>query len=87
MVIKRGAKKLYPVCGWYKNQHKMYNYNDKMAIAYYDTYGDSEYEALRESERLLSVFNDGVRSDGIVYAEYEDYKKIKDIIGYYDLTH
>lgn len=88
MVITRDGEKLYPVCGWEKNQHKMFNYNDKMYNYMVESdYGDAEVDAFEESERLLDVFNGGVRSDGLVYAVYGDYKKIKDIIGYYDMTH
>lgn len=88
MTLKKNGKKLYPVCTWMKNQHKLYNYNDKMYIKMVESgYSDEDVKAFEEAERLLDVFEGGLHRDGLVYAEYSDYKIIKDIIGYYDLTH
>lgn len=78
--------KLYPVCNWERNQHKMYNYNDKMYIKAHEENTEEAWRAFEESERLLEVFNGQVRN-GLVYAVYEDYCLIKDILGYYDWTH
>lgn len=78
--------KLYPVCNWERNQHKMYNYNDKMYIRSHEEQTQEAWDLFYESERLLEAFNSNVRN-GVAYVTYPDYCKIKDIIGYYDLTH
>ena len=78
--------KLYPVCNWERNQHKIYNYNDKMYIKAHEENTEEAWSAFEESERLLEVFNGQVRN-GLVYATYGDYCLIKDVLGYYDWTH
>lgn len=87
-LMKNGTK-LYPVCNWYKNQHKIYNYYDKCYIKAFDyeTATDEDFDAYEEAQRLIEVFDGGVQSDGLVYATYKDYCKIKDIIGAYDYRH
>lgn len=85
-IITKNGIKLYPVGNWQKNQHKLYNYHDKMSIKAHEEDTDEAWDTLYESEKLLDVFNTNVY-DGIVYAPYKDYCKLKDIIGYYDLTH
>ena len=30
------GKKLYPVCGWEENQHKIYNAHDRIMIRIYE---------------------------------------------------
>jgi hypothetical protein len=84
MVIKIGNRKLYPVCSWEQNQHKLYNAYDRIYLAYMED--EVDYDRLEEIEHLLSVFDSCVRN-GIVYAEWEDAKLIKDYIGAYDLRH
>lgn len=85
MTKNRNGKKLYPVCNWQNNQHKMFNYYDKMYLKMIDNdYDDNSIDDYENAERLLNVFNTGVYNDGLVYAEYNDYKAIKDIISFYD---
>ena len=86
MTVTRKGVRLYPVCKWYDNQHKLYNYNDKMYNKAHDEGTQEAFEAFYESERLLDVFHGNI-INGIVYATYKDYCKLKDIIGYYDITH
>lgn len=71
--------KLYPVCNWERNQHKMY-------IRSHEEQTQEAWDLFYESERLLEAFNSNDRN-GVAYVTYPDYCKIKDIIGYYDWTH
>ena len=49
--------KLYPVCNWERNQHKMYNYNDKMYIKAHEEDTEEAWRAFEEGERLLEVLS------------------------------
>lgn len=93
---KETGKKLYPVCSWERNQHKLYNALDRAHNRVSDLYEDKSAsmdeidkaeEWVSEVERLLSIFDSHVASNGIVYALWEDGNKIKDIIGAYDMRH
>lgn len=87
--------KLYPVGKFTKYQHVFYNANDRAWNALYDAQesGTSEeidkaYEWKDKVEDLLSKFDFGYQDkNGMVYAEYEDYKAMKDIIGEYAWRH
>ena len=93
---KSTGEKLYPVCSWEKNQHKMYNALDRAHNYATDLYEnrnatseqiDKAEDWIHEVERLLEVFNSHVASNGLVYATYMDGKKIKNIIIGYDCRH
>lgn len=77
---KRTGKKLYPVCKWEDNQHKLYNAYDRASINYYES---GEYEEMEKLEHLISVFDSYV-INGMVYAPYEEYKQIKEYLVAYD---
>lgn len=83
------GKKYYPVGHFLKYQHIFYNYNDRCANAYYDDMdNDHAYEQFERAQELLEKFNTNPQDkNGIVYAEYEDYKEMKDIIGGYAERH
>lgn len=86
LLVNKEGKKMYPVCSWEANQHKLYNAIDRIQLALYDA-TDEEYdklaEALERVEHALDVFNRTV-VQGIVYATYEDSLIIKDIIWAYN---
>ncbi len=86
LLVNKEGKKMYPVCSWEANQHKLYNAIDRIQLALYDA-TDEEYDKLAESleraEHALDVFNHTV-VQGIVYATYEDSLIIKDIIWAYN---
>lgn len=93
---KETGEKLYPVCSWEKNQHKLYNALDRAHNRVSDLYEDKTSsmdeidraeEWVEEVERLLSIFDSHVASNGLVYATYLDGLKIKDIIHGYDARH
>lgn len=93
---KATGEKLYPVCSWEKNQHKLYNAIDRAHNAVSDLYEDKtasmddidKAEAwVQEVERLTSIFDSHVASNGLVYATYKDGLKIKDIIWEYNARH
>lgn len=85
--------KLYPVCSFLSNQHKLYNAVDRAWGNLYDAQrsGKDVEKAkkwLEKVERLQGVFDCSPQDNkGIVYVVYEDYKAIKDIIGAYNLRH
>jgi len=81
MIIKnREGKKMYPVCSWNANQHKLYYWHDK-------AYLKDDYDEMERLDTLIDVFNSGVRSDGLVYAEWKYVQQIKEAIVSYDLRH
>lgn len=87
--------KMYPVGRWETYQHVFYNANDRAMNAVYDAkeHGSAEQldKAIEWNDRvsdLLGKFDCGPRDrSGIVYAEYNDYKVMKDIIGGYAYRH
>lgn len=81
---KKTGKKLYPVCSWEKNQHKLYNAHDRIMNAISEGKGD--FDALERIEKAMSAFDAHVK-DGIVYATYEDSLLIKDYVGAYNARH
>lgn len=51
----KAGKKLYPVCKWEDNQHKIYNAHDRIMIRIYEAQenGGEDLEALyKEQERI-----------------------------------
>lgn len=83
------GKKLYPVCKWEDNQHKLYNAHDRIMNAIYDARENGEpepYEQLERIEKAMDAFEKYV-INGIIYATYQDGLIIKDYIFAYDLRH
>lgn len=85
------GKKLYPVCSWEENQHKLYNAHDRIMNSIYEVReagGDMEplYEAQERVERALEAFDRYV-INGLVYATYEESCLIKDYVAAYDARH
>lgn len=78
---KKTGKKLYPVCNWENNQHKLYNAHDRIMNAIYD--GEADYDQLERIEKAMSAFGSCV-INGMVYATYEDSILIKDYIWAYN---
>lgn len=90
------GQRLYPVCSWERNQHKLYNALDRAHNRVSDLYEDRSVSMeeidraeawVEEVERLLEIFDSHVSPNGIVVATWEDGNKIKDIIGAYDARH
>ena len=85
------GKKLYPVCKWEDNQHKLYNAHDRIMNSIYDAEERGEdveplYKALEKLERAMEAFESHVIR-GLVYATYEDSLLIKDYIWAYNARH
>lgn len=87
------GNKLYPVCSWEKNQHKLYNALDRAHNSLYDAMDSADADAVERAEnemerveRALHAF-DGVVIEGIVYAKWEDACLIKDYIWAYNARH
>ena len=83
------GKKLYPVCRWEDNQHKLYNAHDRIMNRIYDARENGELEPYEELERIEKAMDAFERDviDGLVYATYQDGLIIKDYIYAYDLRH
>lgn len=92
---KATGKKLYPVGKFTTYQHVFYNASDRAFNAFCDateTGTTEEFErasAWRDRvDELLDKFNSNPQDkNGIVYALYEDYKDMKNIIGGYAYRH
>ena len=89
---KATGKKLYPVCSWEKNQHKLYNANDRVWVAIYEDRErggknlDKLYEDLEKIQKAMEAFEAHV-INGLVYATWDDGKLIKDYVLAYDVRH
>jgi len=81
---KTTGKKLYPVCGWEENQHKLYNAHDRIMNAIDD--GKADYDALERIEKAMGAFDAHVIK-GIVYATYDNLCLIRDYVGAYNARH
>ena len=85
--------KLYPVGSWERNQHVFYNAVDRAHNNLFDARengaGIEEAEEwLEKCNNALARFDCGPKdSRGVVYAEYNDYKFMKDVIGGYAMRH
>ena len=85
--------KLYPVGSWYRNQHVFYNAVDRAQNSLFDArengVGIEEAEEwLEKCNNALARFDFGPKdSREVVYAEYNDYKFMKDVIGGYAMRH
>ena len=78
------GQKLYPVCSWEANQHKLYHAYDCAVLDCYDTeWSEEACEKRDRIEHAIDVF-DGCVINGLVYATYEDSQIIKDYIWAYD---
>lgn len=88
-ILKNGSifldgVKCYPVGSWEGNQHKFYNYHDVCYLKMVeDEYSDEAYKAFEEADRLLELFDRLPQYKGIVYATWEDYKRLKAVIQWY----
>lgn len=85
------GNKLYPVCSWEKNQHKLYNAHDRIWCAIYDAEAANEdtselYEELNKWEEAFAAFESHI-INGLVYATWEESKIIKDYIWAYNARH
>lgn len=81
------GKKLYPVCRWEQNQHKLYNAHDRAMIYLYESeYSEEACNEVDRVEQAMEAFESHV-IDGMVYATYEDSLLIKDYIWAYDARH
>lgn len=79
------GKKLYPVCDWEENQHKLFNAHDRAMNRIYE--GDIDgYDELERIEKAIDAFGAHV-IDGMVYATYEDSQLIKDYVWAYNARH
>lgn len=85
--------KLYPVASWERTQHVFYNAVDRAQNSLFDAREsgagiEEAEECLEKYNNALAKFDFGPKdSRGVVYAEYNDYKFMKDVIGGYAARH
>ena len=82
----REGKKLYPVCSWEQNQHKICNASDRAYNRMVETGTENAEREFYRMEHLEEAFEHYIIG-GIVYATYEDSVQIKEIVAAYDLRH
>ena len=90
---KRTGKKLYPVCAWEPNQHKLFNAHDRVMNAIDDALDAGKYDKaaelqgrLEKLEKAMEAFDGHVR-EGIAYATWESARIIKDYVAAYNARH
>lgn len=77
----KDGKKMYPICSWENNQHKLYNAHDRIMNDWYeDKCGYGEVEKI---EKALAIFEENV-VNGIVYATWADGQIVKEYIFSHD---
>lgn len=74
----------YPVGSWQKHQHKFYNYADVCYNNMNANPTDEAEEQFSIANELIDLFDSLPQRNGIVYAPYEQYKRLKAIIVWYD---
>ena len=77
-------EKLYPVCNWENNQHKIGYWYTK-ASNDYNMNPTDETEAVYDDARAMMEAFDSYVINGMVYATYSMYKRLKEAIVCYDL--
>lgn len=80
----KSGEKIYPVCSWEENQHKLYNAHDRVMNAIYE--GRADYDDLARVERALNAYEAHV-INGIVYATWADRNLIRDFVFAYNARH
>ena len=81
------GEKLYPICSWEKNQHKIYNaYERDRNRCEEENWSDESVANLEYFEIAYDSFNANV-SGGIVYATWREGNVIKDLCAGYDFRH
>lgn len=79
--------KMYPVCNWERNQHKVYNAHDRAVVrAIEENYSPESVAWLDKVERAMELIDSHIY-DGTVYATWKDGEILKDIIYGYDARH
>ena len=87
------GQKLYPICSWERNQHKIYNANDRAWNWVYDAVKGGDNAEIERAyayrdliDKAMNII-DSIVICGIVYGTWSDYKLIKEEIVAYDLRH
>jgi hypothetical protein len=92
VIIKKDGTKLYPCCSFEANQHKLYNAYDVAMCALYDAEENNDSEAMNRAQEAVDRVETALGWEycvynGLIYAPYDVYKIIKDIVVAYDLRH
>jgi hypothetical protein len=87
------GNKLYPVCSWEKNQHKLYNALDRAHNELYDAIEEHDLDRITRAENEMERIEGALTAfdrfviEGIVYAQWSDACLIKDYIAAYNARH
>lgn len=92
LIDKQTGQKLYPVCRWEDNQHKLDYLITTLENEIEEDFMQNRYDESKESKlnrirELLVDFNGGVHKDGLVYMTYKEGQEVKALIAGYDFTH
>lgn len=92
VITKKDGTKLYPCCGFEANQHKLYHAYDVAMCALYDAEESNDLEAMNRAQEAIDRVETALGWEyciynGVIYAPYDVYKIIKDIVVAYDLRH
>lgn len=79
-------EKLYPVCNWENNQHKIGYWYTKARNDYDMELNDETEARYNDACEMMEAFDHYV-INGIVYAPYQMYKRLKEAIICYDVRH
>lgn len=88
----RKGQKMYPVCAWNANQHKIDYWLTKAKIRKYDNPDDmGAWDEVEKYQKMWDIFN-GFCDNGkviapLVYATWKEAEAIKEAIVCYDLCH
>lgn len=86
------GQKMYPVCNWNANAHKIDFWLTKAKIRRYDDPDDpAAWDEVEKYQRMMDIVQgwheDGRRIGNLVYATWKDAEAIKEAIVCYDLCH
>ena len=80
----KDGQKLYPVCNWERNQHKLYDIRNIAKMTAEETNNETDHEELERIDKLIASFNECV-VDGTSYMTWEDGLAVKDILTAYSV--
>lgn len=96
LLDKNTGRKLYPICKFEQNQHKLANAIVRAENDHFDAFMDdgTDFSVVKKLDEklthlrdMMDLFNNGVHSDGVVYMPYPEADDVKRVLADYDATH
>lgn len=90
VITRKDGTKLYPCCSYEENEHKIYNAHDRVMCELYKAQDSEDWDTVDEIYYQLDRIDRALNwvncvYNGLIYAPYEDYQIIKEIVITYDL--